>query len=437
MGPAATSSADDTVGGSKPRGPHPGRIITKHDFICEQHIQTLTKGVSKEEQHRLEGVALIESVRENLGLPAKTFATACTFWHKFRLHYGRTEFPFNEAALTCLWFACKTEDTQKKSKEIACASWNISNPSDQRTPDDKVFEKRSQSMIGIERMLIETLAFNLNARYPLGLMVKLIKKFLAKEEWMTEFYPVAWDMAFDIYKTFAPLKKTTWTVALSLIELTSRLTGLHKDKISAINCEEYQVSRAQMLEVLSDLLDLYTQSHKHTRLGSRYPLDRFIEIKIAINKEIEDRAIVFTSWCEDCAYHSPSPPFPPASQGGIGSTEAITKRFIFDRDAAREEQEITRPYFEDDFEEYETEVEEEVRPEPERTRDRRGPEPKRPSGPSHGRHGGRRGGGGGGGFGPPGHGGGHGGRQGDGGGWHGGGGRRREGRRGGGGGNFR
>lgn len=79
-------------------------------------------------------------IADTVRSPAKTFATACTFWHKFRLHYGRTEFPFNEAALTCLWFACKTEDTQKKSKEIVCASWNISNPNDQRTPDDKVRE---------------------------------------------------------------------------------------------------------------------------------------------------------------------------------------------------------------------------------------------------------------------------------------------------------
>lgn len=281
-------------------------------------------------------------------------------------------------------------------------------------------------MIGMERMLIETLAFNLSARYPLGMMVKLIKKFLTREEWSTDFYPVAWDMAFDIYKTFAPLKKTTGTVALALLELTSRLTGLSQDKILAINCEDHQVSRTQMLEVMSDLLDLYTQSHKHTRLGALFPLDKFIDIKITINKEIEDRGIDFNSWCQGCSFHAPPPPFPPASRGGIGNSEAITKRFIFDRDAAHEEQEISRPYLENDFEEYETEVEEEIHPEPDRHRDRRGPsEPKRPSGPSHGRHGGRRGGG----FGPGGHGG-HG-RQGDGG-WHG---RRREGRRGGG--NFR
>lgn len=68
MAPAATSTVDDTVGGNEPRGPSPGRIITKHDFICEQHIQNLTHGVPKEEKYRLEGVALIESVREKLGL---------------------------------------------------------------------------------------------------------------------------------------------------------------------------------------------------------------------------------------------------------------------------------------------------------------------------------------------------------------------------------
>ncbi|KAK8091183.1 C-type cyclin [Apiospora phragmitis] len=380
MATTATSTADDTVGGNEPRGPDPGRIITKHDFICEQHIQMLTKGVSKEEQYRLGGVALIESVRENLGLsirykpgsrllihfaaqPKRSQRLARSGINSVCTMGGRI-FHSMKQLLLASGLLARRRTPQKKSKEVVCASWNISNPTDQRTPDDKAFEKRSQSMIGIERMLIETLAFNLNARYPLGMMVKLIKKFLTKEEWSTEFYPVAWDMAFDIYKTFAPLKKTTWTVALSLLELTSRLTGIYQHKILAINCEEYQVSRAHMLEVMSDLLDLYTQSHKHTRLGPKYPLDRFIEIKITINKEIEDRGIDFTSWCQDCEFHAPKPPFPPASRGGIGNTEAITKRFIFDRDAAREEQEITRPYFEDDFEEYETEVEEEVHPSP-------------------------------------------------------------------------
>ena len=70
--------------------------------------------------------------------PSQTFACACVFWHRFRIHYGKQDYPFSEAALTCLWFACKTEDTQKKSRDVACAAWNIANPKDQRTPDDKV-----------------------------------------------------------------------------------------------------------------------------------------------------------------------------------------------------------------------------------------------------------------------------------------------------------
>ena len=49
-------------------GPQPGRIITSEDFICEQHIQQAINGVGKEEQHRLEGIALIESVRDYLCL---------------------------------------------------------------------------------------------------------------------------------------------------------------------------------------------------------------------------------------------------------------------------------------------------------------------------------------------------------------------------------
>ena len=70
--------------------------------------------------------------------PIKTFDTAATYYHKFRIRFPSAEYNYEDAALACLFVACKVEDTIKKSKEILCAAHNLRQPHDQRTPDDKV-----------------------------------------------------------------------------------------------------------------------------------------------------------------------------------------------------------------------------------------------------------------------------------------------------------
>ncbi len=68
----------------------------------------------------------------------KTFDTACTYYHKFRLNFRDAEYNYQDAALAALFVACKVEDTIKKSKEILCAAYNLKTPEKPTTPDDKV-----------------------------------------------------------------------------------------------------------------------------------------------------------------------------------------------------------------------------------------------------------------------------------------------------------
>ncbi len=70
--------------------------------------------------------------------PVKTFDSACTYYHKFRLSFRDAEYNFQDAALACLFVACKVEDTIKKSREILCAAYNLKNPDKPTTQDDKV-----------------------------------------------------------------------------------------------------------------------------------------------------------------------------------------------------------------------------------------------------------------------------------------------------------
>lgn len=78
------------------------------------------------------------SVPDMLRRPVKTFTTACTYYHLFRLCHRDAEYNYQDASLAALFMACKVEDTIKKSKEILCAAYNIKNPDHPTTQDDKV-----------------------------------------------------------------------------------------------------------------------------------------------------------------------------------------------------------------------------------------------------------------------------------------------------------
>ena len=70
--------------------------------------------------------------------PVRTFDTACTYFHKFRLNFRDAEYNYQDAALASLFVACKVEDTIKKSRDILAAAYNVKNPDKTVAPDDKV-----------------------------------------------------------------------------------------------------------------------------------------------------------------------------------------------------------------------------------------------------------------------------------------------------------
>lgn len=93
---------------------------------------------AREDSYRLQGIQLLDSVRERLQLPLRTFDTACVYYHRFRLSFHGAEYAFQDAALASLFVACKVEDTIKKSKDILAAAYNVKNPEKTVAPDDKV-----------------------------------------------------------------------------------------------------------------------------------------------------------------------------------------------------------------------------------------------------------------------------------------------------------
>ncbi|KID95940.1 C-type cyclin, partial [Metarhizium majus ARSEF 297] len=391
-------------------GPHPGFISSSNQYSSEIKIRRMLKDngcdPAREDNYRLQGVQLINNVRENLQLPVRTFDTACTYYHKFRLNFRDAEYSHQDAALASLFVACKVEDTIKKSKDILAAAYNVKNPEKTVAPDDKVrvpggtanepfrgpagekanqetqmFEAPGKIIIGLERFILETIGFDFRTRYPQKLLVKVVRRALGKSSANSRaFFATAYDMCIDMYKTFVPIKQTTLSMVMAVVELTARMRGEHLERVRDFAAARRQYSRDAVMETMLDLLDLYVQHHKSTRIGARFDLGKFIDIKIRLNTDLDSTAKPrYLYHCHRCEVEEAHPlssttasatdpttasnPWPAdASIRRTARGQDGTMRFVFDPEAAKDEQETVGQFFKDEYEEYEVEVEEPVPP---------------------------------------------------------------------------
>ncbi|KAK6585239.1 hypothetical protein PZA11_001966 [Diplocarpon coronariae] len=436
-------------------GPHPSYINVAQVYLFQQQLQgrlvAIGANPTREDTFRLQGVQWINDVRTALQLPVRTFCTASHYYHKFRLAHKDNEYQYHDAAAAALLTACKIEDTLKKSREILCAAHNLAkSPADHLNPDDSVsscsrisgadayippppppqtFETPSKIVIGLERLMLEASGFDFRVRYPHKHIIKLGKEARIEKDVAR----VAYNMMLDLYRTFAPLKQSCSTMAFSCIELATLLLERQQTAIRGERSPKYRkwgTTRTEIIETILDLLDLYTHFQKSSIVGPEHNREKFIQLSIHINREMEESSL--KRYTEDqearrvsglrTNIKTPKTPATPASPAdtringldvaspatlspkssgsgkrGIGSRgQDGTVRFMLDSDQAKKEKGVVADYFKTEYEEYEIEVEEPIEPiEPERKERKERPRYEGPRNNGYGRGGGyERGGGG-------------------------------------------
>lgn len=231
--------------------------------------------------------------------------------------------------------------------------------------------------------MLESAGFDFRNRYPQKLIVKLARalKFNGNKEAKT-----AWNLSIDLYRTFAPLKQTTPTMAIACLELAARLHGNDTNELvdaGMIKYSKWSTSRAEIMETLLDMLDLYTHNRSSTAIGPSYTLEHFINIRIGLNQEASAANIPrYTLYASDVTAESqagassgkprngnhPISPLTPVTPGTISPSthqpkSAIgvrgqngTVRFMLDAARARGERIEYDRYHKVEEEEYELEV---------------------------------------------------------------------------------
>ncbi|KAH9870922.1 hypothetical protein J1614_006494 [Plenodomus biglobosus] len=197
----------------------------------------------------------------------------------------------------------------------------------------------------------------------------------------------AWNLSIDLYRTFAPLKQTSPTLAIACLELAARLHAMDATRYidtGEVRYSKWATSRAEVMETLLDLLDLYTHHRGLTSVGPLYTLEHFISIRIALNQEASAAQIPrytlyaseVTSAAESTTNGSkprngidPTSPLTPATPGtaspgmnqppksaiGVRGQDG-TVRFMLDAARARDERAEVDKYHRIEEEEYEVEV---------------------------------------------------------------------------------
>ncbi|OQE26510.1 hypothetical protein PENSTE_c005G00858 [Penicillium steckii] len=350
---------------------HPSFVQVAKPYIFEQTIQECIQAMgvdpTREVSQRLQGVTWIDNVRKALRLPVRTFNTAVIYYHRFRL----------DSAAAALFTACKIEDTLKKSRDILCAAYNLKHiPSEHLSPDDQAFETTSRAIIGLERLMLECSGFDFRTRHPEKTLAKLSLHYNVGDKVTL----LAYRISLDLYRTFAPLKQTTSTMAIACLELAGRLSDQRIEKIElGTDYEQWKTSRKEVMETLFDLLELYTDYRSLTSVGPDFQAPVFLTVRIPLNKEANSQQIPrYNHWIDrprqqndqtvygsvDKQFDTPQRPLHPltpiaANGDRLGTSERdrdAAVRFTIDPECAAEEKRQVESYFRVEVEDYEVNV---------------------------------------------------------------------------------
>ena len=257
--------------------------------------------------------------------------------------------------------------------------------------------------------MLEASGFDFRNRYPQILALSIAKISNADKHAVGR---TVYDISLDMYRTYAPLKQTTATMAFACVELAGRIHNRpvestqdgHYDKRWNITREEVMGTlllslciallsstrqlNTQLLETLLDLVDLYTHHRAATIVGQKFPLETFISIRIALNQEasahkyprytMTDKANQARSnggsKATNGAKKGPQTPTSPYDHLSGDLTSPIagngvskpglkegTVRFMLDPQRAKDEKEAVKEFFKVEEEEYEIEVPRESR----------------------------------------------------------------------------
>ncbi|CAG8459738.1 25936_t:CDS:2 [Gigaspora rosea] len=235
-------------------------IFKKHEY--EKYTPSRRDGISigEENYKRAKGVKFILEVSYDLKLPQQTIATAATFLHRFYMRKSLNEFHHYDIGGTCVFLACKSEETTRKMSEVAVACAKTARK-DKNLKDEKEFEKWHHTITKREPTIAATLCFDLTLDHPYPYLIKIIKELGAEIEIYKAIAGKAWSIINDsVYSFNAPISLfyKPSIIASAAIFIASKLANVQLNDITKQGTLWWRVAQTSVYELsVDEILRLY------------------------------------------------------------------------------------------------------------------------------------------------------------------------------------
>lgn len=110
----------------------------------------------------------------------------------------------------------------------------------------EMFESNARGIIGLERLMLEASGFDFRTRHPHKTLMKLGRHYGLPQN--SEVSNLAYRISSDLYRTFAPIKQNSSTMAFSCLELAGRLLDQRVEQVeSGLDYAQWSTSRAEIM----------------------------------------------------------------------------------------------------------------------------------------------------------------------------------------------
>lgn len=204
-------------------------------------------------------------------------ATGVVFYHRFYMFHSFNEFPRYMTATCCLFLAGKVEETPKKCKDIVKAAKSWLESKNLKPYADQFTDESIKEIMIHERILLQTIKFDLQIDHPYGYLLKYAKTLKGNQEQIRSMVQMAWTFINDSYCTTLCLQWEPEIIAIALMYLTSKLSKLEvtdwnqKLESKSLNWWDQFVDglRIDILEdICHQILDLYATQQAAAKGGA-------------------------------------------------------------------------------------------------------------------------------------------------------------------------
>eukprot|EP00850_Spirogloea_muscicola_P019363 SM000189S04080 [mRNA] locus=s189:275431:278462:+ [translate_table: standard] len=263
--PAPSTSARPGEHAAAPRLVEPD-FSSSDWYFSREHIEQQSPsrkdgiGLSREIYLRKSYCAFLQDLGMRLGVPQITIATSIVFCHRFFLRQSHLKNDRFMIATICMFLAGKVEETPKSLKDVIRISYESRHKKDpaQLAQFQQRYEAEKELLLVGERLVLNTLGFDLNINHPYKPLVTAIKMYGVAQQALAQ---VAWNFVNDGLRTSLCLQFKPHHISAGAIFLAAKFLKVKLPSTSGRPWfEEFQVTPRQLEDVSNQMLELYEQN---------------------------------------------------------------------------------------------------------------------------------------------------------------------------------